>query len=73
MPSKLMQARMRFDDFARQHGGCSDGYCVFKLERGGMHTNGGCRCAHGLDRVNAQRLASIARQLRDAASSEEGK
>jgi len=29
--------------------GCSDGNCVFKMgappaERGGMHTNGGCRC-----------------------------
>lgn len=29
--------------------GCSDGGCIFG-HIGGMHTNGGCRCAHNIRR-----------------------
>ncbi len=25
---------------------CTDGNCVYRTDRGGMSTNGGCRCRH---------------------------
>ena len=33
---------------ADQIGGCGDGGCVVFI-RGGMHTNGGCRCARSIN------------------------
>lgn len=40
--------RQAIDELSRlllkEEFGCSDGGCVFKFFRGGMVTNGGCRC-----------------------------
>lgn len=41
---------------------CSDGHCVFKLfkeQKQGMHTNGGCYCLHGLGNHIVQRTIRI--------------
>lgn len=35
--------------------GCTDGYCQIRPTRGGMHTNGGCRCI--------ERLADLALEV----------
>lgn len=54
--------------------GCSDGNCVFRMaappaERGGMHTNGGCRCLHmhGLTAEQREELQSIKRGVHSMA------
>jgi hypothetical protein len=44
---------------AKQVGGCGDGNCVV-LRPTGMHTNGGCRCTHDMDRA---RVLGVARLL----------
>ena len=36
-------------------GGCGDGNCHVHV-RGGMHTNGGCRCFKQNDGIKAQRV-----------------
>ncbi len=36
-------------DYDDEVHGCSDGYCIWKKPKG-MHTNGGCKCLHSLER-----------------------
>jgi hypothetical protein len=42
--------------------GCSDGHCVFG-HPGGMHTNGGCRCARHLPERTVAMLQHVALHL----------
>ena len=42
--------------------GCSDGHCVFG-HLGGMHTNGGCRCARHLPERTVAMLQHVALHL----------
>jgi len=54
---------------AKQVGGCGDGNCVV-LRPAGMHTNGGCRCTHDMDRarvLGVARLLGMAQHIAHAA------
>jgi len=42
-------------------GGCGDGNCKVHV-RGGMHTNGGCRCFYRNDGIKAQRVLTAYKQ-----------
>lgn len=56
---------------AKQVGGCGDGNCVV-LRPAGMHTNGGCRCTHDMDRarvLGVARLLGMAQHIAHAAIS----
>lgn len=55
-----------FDKTMQSIGGCSDGYCVITGKATGQHTNGGCRCSNGLNKMQAQQFMRAARRLRDA-------
>ncbi len=44
--------------------GCSDGHCKIRVSRGGMHTNGGCKCYRSLTDY-AIELADSSDKLRD--------
>jgi hypothetical protein len=61
---------------AKQVGGCADGNCVV-LRPNGMHTNGGCRCTHDMDRARERgvaRLLGMAQHIaRSLLPSESGK
>ncbi len=37
--------------------GCSSGGCIFKTDRSGVHSNGGCQCAKDLARTENGRKA----------------
>ena len=59
---------------ADQIGGCGDGGCVVFI-RGGMHTNGGCRCVRSINADTAREwgihaLLSVAQRLARAALGE---
>lgn len=62
----MTEALAEFDATIEAVGGCSDGYCCVKRPVG-MHTNGGCRCAH--NKFNAERVMRAAQTLRAALSS----
>ena len=47
-------------------GGCTDGYCVVRCQKG-MHTNGGCRCMYHPDHLTTQRAGHIMRLAQDMA------
>lgn len=52
--------------------GCSDGHCVFG-HPGGMHTNGGCRCARDMpERSVCRMLGNIALDLAESLIEKEG-
>jgi hypothetical protein len=56
---------------AKHVGGCGDGNCVV-LRPTGMHTNGGCRCTHDMDRARERgvaRLLGMAQHIARAALS----
>ncbi len=58
---------------AKQVGGCADGNCVV-LRPTGMHTNGGCRCTHDMDRARERgvaRLLGMAQHIAHAAITQE--
>jgi hypothetical protein len=58
---------------AAQVGGCADGNCVV-LRPKGMHTNGGCRCTHDMDRARERgvaRLLGMAQHIAHAAITQE--
>ena len=58
---------------AKQVGGCGDGNCVV-LRPNGMHTNGGCRCTHDMDRARERgvsRLLGMAQHIARAAITQE--
>lgn len=43
--------------------GCSDGNCRIRGRRGGMHTNGGCKCLRYAEEAEkVKKLIAIARQ-----------
>jgi hypothetical protein len=47
---------------------CGDNSCKFARAKGGMRTNGGCRCANNVEAAIAQRDAAIrAQAFREAA------
>jgi hypothetical protein len=46
--------------------GCSDSGCVFG-HPGGMHTNGGCRCARTDPKVSLQKLRYISLYIAESA------
>lgn len=51
-----------YQEIAEEIGGCGDGGCIIHRP-GGMHTNGGCRCAMTTDRERQrgiQRLLTVA-------------
>jgi hypothetical protein len=43
--------------------GCSDGGCRINLNRGGMHTNGGCRCSPNQVADSLRELSEWARSM----------
>jgi hypothetical protein len=44
---------------------CGDNSCIFSSGRGGMRTNGGCRCFEGLEGVGTRKqLNHMARVVR---------
>ena len=60
---------------AEQIGGCGDGGCVVFI-RGGMHTNGGCRCLRSINADAARasgirHLLSVAQRLARAATKDQ--
>lgn len=58
---------------AKQVGGCADSNCVV-LRPTGMHTNGGCRCTHDMDRARERgvaRLLGMAQHIAHAAITQE--
>lgn len=55
----------RLDAFyKREYTGCSDGNCIFRKERGGQHTNGGCHCLSGRVNLYSGRIIVAYPQLR---------
>lgn len=45
-------------ELAEMAGGCCDGYCVVVRPKG-MHTNGGCKCTHDMDRTRERAVARL--------------
>lgn len=54
----------RFSELQDAVGGCTDGYCVVRRNRG-QHTNGGCRCLDYLDHFGRQRVGHMLRAAQD--------
>lgn len=54
----------RFTEFQDAIGGCTDGYCVIRRNRG-QHTNGGCRCLDHMDHLGRQRVGHMLRVAQD--------
>lgn len=46
---------------------CGDNSCEFAVNKGGMRTNGGCRCLQDLDRTTRFELRRYVATLREAA------
>lgn len=58
---KAAQAHLRSlcDQFTTLYAhGCSDGYCRITGPKGGMHTNGGCRCYQSLEDIGLEIAAT---------------
>jgi hypothetical protein len=72
-------SRMRVDTRDAPFAGCGDSSCVSGFVRGGMHTNGGCRCSERALRMQvmwwrrrAEFLQVSLQDLRDRRDSSEG-
>jgi hypothetical protein len=78
-PSRLSEERLREIERAADDGpDCGDNSCRFATKRGGMRTNGGCRCTSERSIVkwspaekwaataNPATVAQMARELREA-------
>jgi len=59
---ELEAAGLARDEYLRQIGGCTDGYCIIDKPKG-MHTNGGCQCAR--DHIKMQRFAYAHQTYKD--------
>lgn len=55
------------DESLSQIGGCGDGNCCIH-RRGGMHTNGRCKCAWRPDNTQARKLERALRNYQIAVS-----
>ena len=54
-----MKREMTIREFLfRDMEGCTDGNCLVYGKSNGLHTNGGCRCIHNIQRSTASILAS---------------
>lgn len=63
MTSRVQQLASEYLLLAKQYG-CGDGGCVV-YRRGGMHTNGGCRCVYRMDHAREREVARLLRMAQE--------